>query len=116
MGDAEEFFDAVRKGDLPKVQEWLAKNRSLVNAKTERGFSPVTVAAYNGRRDVLRTLLAHKPMMTVHEAALAGDLERVKMLMDAEPHLVNDTSSPDGFPPMPLAAYTGHVRVVKYLL
>jgi len=116
MGDAEEFFDAVRKGDVPRVKEWLAKDRSLVNAKTERGFSPVTVAAYNGQKEVVRAILAHKPMLTIHEAALAGDLERVKMLFEGDPHLINDTSSPDGFPPLALAAYTGQVRIVKFFL
>jgi len=116
MAEAEEFFEAVRKGEAERIREFLARDRSLINAKTERGFSPVTVAAYYGQREALKTILAHKPMMTVHEAALAGDLERVRQLVDADQRLANDTSSPDGFPPLGLAAYAGQARVVKYLI
>src|SRR5213594_1440619 len=116
MAEPDEFFEAVRKGEVERIREFLARDRSLINAKTERGFSAVTVAAYYGQRDALKTILAHKPMMTVHEAALAGDLERVRQLVDADQRLANDTSSPDGFPPLGLAAYAGQARVVKYLI
>ncbi len=116
MPERKEFFDAVRAGDATKVREMLAKDRGLVNAKTERGFSPVTVAAYYGKYDVLNAILEHNPTMTVHEAALAGDLRRVKELVEADPKLANDASSPDGFPPLGLAAYAGRAEVVKFLL
>ncbi len=116
MTDPKEFFDAVRKGDATKVDGMLAKDRSLLTAKTDRGFSAVAVAAYMGGPGVLKTILAHEPAMTVHEAALAGDLKRVKELVEKDSKLANDTSSPDGFPPLGLAAFMGRADVVAYLL
>ncbi len=116
MSEPKEFFDAIRKGDAAKVKELLGKDRALVNAKSDKGFSPVTVAGYYGQYAVLDAILAHKPGMTVHDAALAGDLKRVKELVGEHAELVNDTSSPDGFPPLALAAYAGRGDVVRYLL
>jgi len=54
--------------------------------------------------------------MTVQEAALAGDLKRVKELVEKDPKQANDTSSPDGFPPLAMAAYLGRGEIVTYLL
>jgi len=116
MSASTEFFDAVKKGDVSAVREWLERDGSLVNARTEKGFSPVTVAAYYGQEDVLRTMLEWGPAMTVHEASLAGDLNRVWELVEGDSRLANDTSSPDGFPPLGLAAHKGRIEVVKYLI
>jgi len=116
MTGPKEFFEAVQKGDLPAVREWLAKDRGLVNARTERGFSPVTVAAYYGKGDVLQEILTHHPTLTLHEAAIVGDLRRVKEFVERDPKLANDASAPDGFPPLGLAAHFGRPEVVRYLL
>ena len=116
MSDSKAFFDAIRAGDAGKVREMLASDHSLVNAKTERGFSPVTVVAYYRQADILDVILSHRPTMTVHDAALSGDLKHVRELVGKNPKLANDVSSPDGFPPLALAAYAGRAEVVTYLL
>ena len=116
MADSKEFFDAVRKGDVAKIEGMLAEDRTLLTAKTDRGFTAITVAAYMAQPRVLEAILAHKPSMTVHEAALAGDLRRVRELVEGDPELANDASSTDGFSPLGLAAYLGRGEIVKYLL
>jgi ankyrin repeat protein len=116
MAESSEFLDAVKKGNLAAVKEWIAKDRNLVNAKTDKGLSAVTLAAYYGRSEVLAALLAERPRLSLHEAAIVGDLKRVKEAVDKSPALANDTSSPDGFPPLGLAAHFGRSDVVRYLL
>src|SRR5688572_9251172 len=116
MNQRSEFFDAIRKGDMPTVKEWLATDRNLVNARSEKGFSPVTIAAYYGKADVLKVILAHDPTLDLHEAAIVGNLPRVREFVEKEPSQANNASSPDGFPPLGLAAHFGHAEVVRYLL
>lgn len=116
MEQRSEFFDAVKKGDLTRVREWLAKDRDVVDAKTDKGFSPVTLAAYYGKEDVLKEILGYRPTLTLHEAAIVGDLGRVKEFVEKDPGLTDDASSPDGFSPLGLAAHFGHSDVVRYLL
>lgn len=116
MADPNAFFDAVKKGELAAVKEWIAKDPSLVNARTEKGFSPVTLAAYYGKKDVLKVVLEHHPALTLHEAAIVGDLGRVREFVERDGALANDASAPDGFPPLGLAAHFGRPDVVQYLL
>lgn len=116
MSKPNEFFDAVKKGDLTSVKEWLAKDRDLVNMRSEKGFSPVTLAAYYGKKEVLQTILQHRPTLSLHEASIVGDLGRVREFVEKDRDLANDTSAPDGFSPLGLAAHFGKPDVVKYLL
>jgi ankyrin repeat protein len=116
MEQRSEFFDAVKKGDLSTVKEWLARDPGLANARTEKGFSSVTLAAYYGKHDVLNEILTRRPTLTLHEAAIVGDLERVREFVEKDPRLANDASSPDGFAPLELAAHFGRPDIVRYLL
>jgi ankyrin repeat protein len=49
-----------------------------------------------------------------HEAAAAGQLERVEHFVENDPELAR-SYSPDGFPVLALAAAFGHFPVVRYL-
>lgn len=54
---AQSILDPTRAGDIGRVKELLQKQPSLVNAKNEREESPVLLAAYYGRADLLRVTL-----------------------------------------------------------
>ncbi len=116
MGATDEFFEAVKAGQLAKVEESLAREPTLLAARSPKGgLSPVVVAAYYGQKAVLEALLRHGPTLDVHEAALVGDAGRVRTLVEESPDLVSAISK-DGFPPLGLAAYMGRADVVRYLL
>ena len=116
MGATEEFFQAVQAGPASKVDDMLRRDKSLLAAKSPKmGLSPVTVAAYFGQTEVLQTILRHNPSLDVHEAALVGNAERVRELVDKDPRLITAISK-DGFPPLGLAAYMGQKDVVEYLV
>ena len=110
-----EFFEAVKKGDLPAVKEWLAKDPGVANAKTENGFSAIVLAAYYGQGEAMNAILAAGPTLSIHDAALVGDLPRVKEMLGRDGSLVS-ARSPDGFTPLGLAAYMGRPDVVRFLL
>jgi ankyrin repeat protein len=116
MGATEEFFQAVKTGQLAKVEELLEREPTLLAARSPKGgLSPVVVAVYYGQKGVLEALLRHGPMLDVHEAALVGDAGRVRALVEQAPDTLNAISK-DGFPPLGLAAYMGRADVVRYLL
>jgi ankyrin repeat protein len=77
--------------------------------------SPILEARYRGDEERLRELLAADPELDVFEAAAVGATSRLEELLDAEPHLVGAWSV-DGFTPLHLAAYFGHVDSVRLLL
>jgi len=108
------FFAAVQAGDATEVARLLAADPALLQAKNERGASAVLLACYNGRKEVRDLLLAKGALLELHEAAAAGQISRVKELVEADPAAAN-SFSPDGFPVMALAAVFGHEEVARYL-
>jgi ankyrin repeat protein len=77
--------------------------------------TPVLAAVYRGDREHVERLLAAGAMLTLCEAAALGDTGRVRALAAAEPAAVA-VPSPDGWPPLHLAAHFGHGDAVDALL
>lgn len=109
------FFDAIKQGDRAAVERALAADPAMAAARDESGLSAVLTALYFHEPAIADLLLSHRPSLDVFEAAAAGDAERVRELVDADPSLVN-AFAPDGFQPLGLAAFFKRPDVVRLLL
>ncbi|HEX6662170.1 MAG TPA: ankyrin repeat domain-containing protein [Gaiellaceae bacterium] len=72
-------------------------------------------ALYRGDGDRVRALLADDPELSVFEAAALGRTARVRELVETDPSLVNAFGD-DGFHPLGLACFFGHVDTARLLL
>ncbi len=115
MSDITAFFQAVQSGNTGKVEALLDSNASLATAKNEKGQSAMLMAVYTGRKEIRDLLLARGVALELHEAAAAGQLARVKEIVEKDPALAK-SFSPDGFPVFALPAVFGHLEVAGYLL
>jgi len=115
VSDITAFFQAVQSGNTGKVEALLDSNASLAIAKNEKGQSAVLMAVYTGRKEIRDLLLARGVALELHEAAAAGQLARVKEIVEEDPALAK-SFSPDGFPVFALPAVFGHLEVAEYLL
>jgi uncharacterized protein len=109
------FLEAVKAGDRDKAIELLGQDASLANAKNEHDLSATLMAAYYGHTELAQSIESQATRPTIFEAAAVGDLQRVAELVEADPQMVN-AYAPDGFQPLGLAAFFGHLPVVDYLL
>ena len=114
MDPVPELFDAIRTGDVAKVRDVLSTDAALVDARNAQGQSAVLMACYMGRKEIRDLLLENGAILELHEAAAAGNLSRVKEIVEEQPDLAKGYS-PDGFPVMALAAAFGHEDVARYL-
>jgi ankyrin repeat protein len=115
VSDITAFFQAVQSGNTGKVEALLDSNASLATAKNEKGQSAMLMAVYTGRKEIRDLLLARGVALELHEAAAAGQLARVKEIVEKDPALAK-SFSPDGFPVFALPAVFGHLEVAEYLL
>ena len=72
-------------------------------------------ALYRGQAGRVDELLAEDPQLSVHEAAALGRTEHLRKLLDEEPERANEFGD-DGFHPLGLACFFGHVDAASLLL
>ena len=72
-------------------------------------------ALHAGEDEQVAELLAGDPKLDVFEAAAFGRTERLRELLDEDPTLANAFGD-DGFQPLPLACFYGHVEAARLLL
>jgi ankyrin repeat protein len=110
-----EFFDAIRAGDAARVREMIAADPALLKAKDENGMPAFTVARYSRQNEIAQALLDRGAELDIHAAAMAGLVDRIVTLL-AEDRTRVSSYSHDGWTPLHLAAFFGHVSSAEALL
>lgn len=115
MYTSTDLINAIQQNDLAAVENILASDPTLVDARTEDGVPVVTLAQYYGRADIVKILVAHNAQLDLYSASAIGDATRAAGWLMMQPNLAN-TFSPDGYTPLGLAAFFGHLDIVNVLL
>lgn len=115
MTTREDFFQAIKAGEIARVAELLEAEPALMNARDDSGLSAVLTAAYYNEPQLAQQLVQRGADLSIFEAAAVGALDRVAGWLEAQPELL-DAYAPDGFQPIGLAAFFGHTAIVDYLL
>lgn len=115
MTTREDFFQAIKAGEIARVAELLEAEPALMNARDDSGLSAVLTAAYYNEPHIAQQLVQGGADLSIFEAAAVGALDRVAGWLEAQPELL-DAYAPDGFQPIGLAAFFGHTAIVEYLL
>lgn len=109
------FFKALQTGNRDTVEKMIAASPKLLHAKNEDGLSPILTAAYFRQMEIANILADRTVTITIFEATAIGKSQQVVVLLAKQPDLVN-AYAPDGFQPLGLACFFGHLDVVDYLL
>ncbi|MBI4674005.1 MAG: ankyrin repeat domain-containing protein [Chloroflexi bacterium] len=115
MATVNELVDAIKNNNLAQVETLITQDPTLANARTPDGVSMVLLAQYYGRAEIVKFLVQHNAQIDLYEAAAIGDAERAAGWLAMRPNLAN-TFSPDGYTPLGLASFFGHLDVVNTLL
>ena len=115
MSGIADLFGAIRRGDAKSVGDLLAAGPELANARDERGNSPLLIATYTGKQDLVRMLLERGALPSFFEACAIGLVDDVRRHLRASPGVVGQWSH-DGWPALHLAAFFGHPETAKALL
>jgi ankyrin repeat protein len=123
-----DVFEAATVGDAQRVAALVDADPSLADAVAQDGFSPLGLASFFKRRDVVKALLERgaKPSLPsrdqgftpLHSAvatdAGSADHEIVRLLLEAgaDPN----AKSREGGTPLHTAAFTGDLEIAELLL
>jgi uncharacterized protein len=115
MTTATALFEAIRAKDAVGLEEVLRGEPGLLDAKDERGLSPLMVAIYHGAVEVVELLRRWGASSNVFEASAIGDVGSLRDWLRNEPESVS-AYSVDGFKPLHLASFFGQPEAVGILL
>jgi ankyrin repeat protein len=113
-----DLFRAIEAGAGDRVTALLDAEPSLASARDAHGVSAVRFARYRGHTAIVDTLVATGADLDVFDAACVGDTTRLAGLLedlDARADLV-DAFSGDGFSPLQLACFFGHLDAARLLV
>ena len=115
MSRIDDLLGAIRRGDAKAADALLAANPDLANARDTGGNSPLLIATYAGKQDLVRLLLERSARPSFFEACALGLVADVRRHLRENPGVVGAYAH-DGWPPLHLAAYFGHRETAEALL
>jgi ankyrin repeat protein len=111
----QQLFEAIKGGRLGEIKELIDANPSLKEARDANGASPILVAAYNMKADVIAVLLELGVPVDIFEASVLGKVDRIEEILRASPGRVSEHAA-DGFTPVALAAFFGQPGAANALI
>lgn len=108
----EEYIETGNHHDLEIL---LRSNPELLRQDTGQHISPLLLACYYHKENVIKTILSHLTTITIHEAAAIGLASHVEAMIKQKPQVINEVSS-HGFTPLGIATHFGMEDVVRVLL
>jgi ankyrin repeat protein len=109
------LFDAIEASDVDRVHALLAQDPSLGHARDASGVSALLRARYRLDEALVSAVRSAVGDLDAPEAAALGEIDRLAVLLDADPSVV-ERRTPDGFTLLHLAAFFAGHDTVRLLL
>lgn len=105
----------IETGDSFAIDNLLHNNPSFAHQKTSHEISPLLLACYYNKPQLVKIILSHLDRVDIYEAAAANLLEETQALLLDQPSLLDQHSS-HGFTPLAMATHFGNEDIVHFLL
>lgn len=110
-----ELEEYIETGDSIAIDNLLHNNPSLAKQRTSHDISPLLLACYYNKPQLVKIILKHIDQIDIYEAASANLLEEISHLLSVNPDLLSQYS-PHGFTALAMAVHFGNEDIVRFLL
>jgi ankyrin repeat protein len=110
-----ELLELIKSGKNTLLEQALSADPSLAEGKTDQGISLLQFAVYCRNSIAIGILRSYEPKLDLFEAASIGEVGIVRQYLEIHPEALNSFSA-DGFTPLGLASFFGHLPIVSLLL
>jgi len=115
MNTIADVMKAIQADDIQTLKTIVGTQPELASAKDSNGNSPLLMSSYFGRSSMVSLLLSMGVKPDMFEACAAGLVDEVRRLLRENPGRVNERSH-DGWTPLHLAAFFGHLELATIFL
>src|SRR5436190_20208166 len=113
MAEIDTLIELVKAGELGKVRALLSANFLLASQRLANGESPLMAALYRGHHDIVDAIIDAGAEIDVFAAAATG---RMADLRRTTTDATVNSFAYDGWTPLHLAAFFGHLDAARFLL
>ncbi|MCX2583896.1 ankyrin repeat domain-containing protein [Pedobacter sp. MR22-3] len=107
--------EQITLGNFQAVKDILIENPALANTNTSHQISPLLLACYYKKQQIVDLIVEFTADLNLFEACAAGKFDTATLLVFQNPEHIN-TLSDDGFTPLGLACYFGHEDLARFLI
>lgn len=97
------------------IDDLLHGNPRLAMERTSHDISPLLLACYYNKSQIVNVLLKHLEKVTIHEAVAAGLEEEVIQMVTDDASIIDHVSD-HGFTPLGIATHFNQEEIVRHLL
>ncbi|MRX46017.1 ankyrin repeat domain-containing protein [Pedobacter puniceum] len=107
--------DLIVKGNIEEIKAYLQQNPHALKEKTSLGVSPLMLACYYKKDNIIKLFLDFSEDINFFEACSADKFDTVAHKIFQNPEVINNFSE-DGFTALGLACYFGNEEIARYLV
>ena len=110
--DIEQYIETGNHLDLEQL---LNNDPNILKEKTSHELSPLLLACYYKKPQIVQVILKYTTSITLHEACAAGLLQHVQMMINHNKDIIEEWST-HGFTALGIASHFSKEDIVRLLL
>lgn len=105
----------IETGNHLDLEHLLNTEPDILKEQTSHDISPLLLACYYNKHQIVQVILKYTTSITIHEACATGLMQHVQMMVDHKKDIVDERST-HGFTALGIAAHFNKEDIVRFLL